>query len=885
MNPNPHTPPRWAEYLLELLIPLHRLEALQGDLYELFHKRLEQDGPRRARLLFVHDVLQMLRPQLWRPEPGRGAQAGPSSLLGHYLAVALRNLRRSRFYAALNAAGLAVGLATGLLIALYVLHELSYDRYHRKADRTYRIVTRGRLEGSPMHFPVMGPSVARDLSHDYPEIREATRLWQINDAFFAAGPHRFREPRFARVDSNFFSVFSIPFVKGDLGRALAQPGTVVVTEAIARKYFPGRDPMGQVLLLGATRRPLRITGVVREMPANSHFHFDLFASLAGEPETKGTSWMNDLHFLVYLVLDEDAGYRHLQAKMPEVVEKYMGPDLQKMMGVSLAEFRRKGNDVGFELQPLTAIHLHSHLQFELEPNSDIRYVYLFSAVALFVLVIACINFTNLATARAAQRAKEVGVRKVLGSLREQLIGQFLLESVLLTAFALLLGVGLTYLALPAFNRLTGKELHLMAHPLLLAGLPLLGLGIGVAAGVYPAFVLSAFRPASVLKGPLQWAGGRLSVRNVLVVFQFGIAITLIVGTLVAYRQLAFLQQTRVGFDKEQTLVIHDTHLLGKNETVLKAQLERMAGVKKASVSGFVPVGASRLSNDVFHPEGNQQQRFMFRLYGVDYDYLPTMGMQLAQGRNFSPQFATDSSGILLNETAARALGWGDQAVGKKLYRPIPVPNRKSVYTVIGVVRDFHHESLHHKIAPLVMTLGGNSGSILVKLVAGDPSRQLASAESLWKHLGTGAPFGYSFLNSRFESVYRAEQKTGKLMSLFARLTVFITCLGLFGLAAYTAERRRREISIRKVLGATTGSILLLLSRDFLRLVLLANLVAWPLAWYASRRWLENFAYRIEISPWFFGVAGAVALVVALVTVGFQALKATRVNPAATLRND
>ncbi|MBD0255700.1 MAG: ABC transporter permease, partial [Cytophagales bacterium] len=410
MKTNPHTPPRWAEYLLELFIPLHRLEALQGDLYELFHKRLTEGGPQRARLLFARDVLQMLRPQLWRSGPDQGPRASGFNLLGHYLTVALRNLRRGRFYAALNATGLAVGLATGLLIGLYVLHELSYDRYHRKSDRTYRIVAKGRMEGSPLHFPVMGPSVARDLRHDYPEIREATRLWPIKDAFFSVGAHAFREPRFARVDSNFFSVFTLPFVQGDAARALAEPNTLVVTEAIARKYFPGRNPVGQVLRLGPARKPLRVTGVIREMPTHSHFHFDLLASLAGEPETKGTSWMSDLHFLVYLVLDEDADYRRLEAKMPEVVEKYMGPDLQRMMGVSLAEFRRKGNDIGFELQPLTDIHLHSNLQLELEPNGDVRYVYLFSAVALFVLVIAGISFTNLATARAAARAREVGVR-------------------------------------------------------------------------------------------------------------------------------------------------------------------------------------------------------------------------------------------------------------------------------------------------------------------------------------------------------------------------------------------------------------------------------------------------------------------------------------------
>ncbi|MBD0256572.1 MAG: ABC transporter permease, partial [Cytophagales bacterium] len=666
-----------------------------------------------------------------------------------------------------------------------------------------------------------------------------------------------------------------------------EPNTVVVTEALARKYFPGRNPIGQALRLGPERTPLRVTGVIREMPGNSHFHFDLLASLTGEPETKGTSWMSDLYFLVYLVLDEDANYRWLAAKMPEVVEKYMGPDLQRMMGVSLAEFRRKGNDIGFALQPLTDIHLHSNLQLELEPNGDVRYVYLFSAVALFVLVIAGINFTNLATARAAARAREVGVRKVLGSLREQLIGQFLFESVLLAAIALLLAVGLVYVALPTFNALSGKDLRLdlLAHPLLLPGLPGVALAVGVAAGIYPAFVLSAFRPAAVLKGTFRAAGSKLGVRNALVVFQFSIAIVLIVGTLVAYRQLAFMQHTRVGFDKAQTLVIHDTHLLGPNERVMQEGLKHLAGVQHASVSGFVPVGDSRLRNDVFHPEGKREQQFMFRLYGVDYDYLATMGMQLAAGRNFSPRFATDSTGVLLNETAARALGWGEKALGKKLYRPIPGPGGESVYTVIGVVKDFHHESLHHRIAPLVMTLGGNSGSILVKGEAGDPARLLASAEGMWKRLGTGAPFGYSFLDGRFDAVYRAEQKTGALMSLFARLTVFIACLGLFGLAAYTAEQRRREIGIRKVLGATTGSILLLLSRDFLRLVLLANVVAWPLAWYASRQWLENFAYRIEISPWFFGAAGGTALVVALLTVGFQALKATRVNPAATLKSD
>jgi putative ABC transport system permease protein len=557
------------------------------------------------------------------------------------------------------------------------------------------------------------------------------------------------------------------------------------------------------------------------------------------------------------------------------------------MGVSLEEMRKKGDEVGLFLQPLTDIHLRSDYAFELEPGGDIRYVYIFAAIAVFVLLIACINFMNLSTAGAAKRAKEVGIRKVLGSVQSQLVRQFLLESILMTLLALLLGIGLMKLSLPFFNRLTGKELDFAwwANPAVLLGLLLFGLLVGIMSGSYPAFFLSSFRPIAVLKGKLTVGRESLGLRSALVVFQFFISIALMVCTVTVYQQLQYMQSKKLGYDTAQVLVIHDSYALGSNEEVLKKQLQAHPQVVNASISGYVPVGDSYNNNNLFQPEDNPDRNVAMRQYGVDHDYVPTLGMEMALGRNFSRDFPTDSSAAIINEAAVQLLGWGKAPLNKRLITVVDEKGTKRAFNVIGVVKDFHFESLHQKIGPLVMFLGNNSGSLLVKTNTRDIAGFLSSLKTKWNGFSPKGPFAYSFLDERRDAVYQAEKTIGQTLSVFAGLTIFIACLGLFGLATFTAQQRIKEIGIRKVLGAGVTNLVLLLSGDFLKLVGIAFVIATPVAWWAMSQWLEDFAYRISIGWWVFAIAGLAALLIALFTVSYQAIKAALSNPVKSLRTE
>ncbi|MBC7923675.1 MAG: ABC transporter permease, partial [Ferruginibacter sp.] len=715
----------------------------------------------------------------------------------------------------------------------------------------------------------------------------ATRLQLGGSPLFTYGEKTFKQ-NFAYVDADFFEVFTLPLVKGNSKTALIQPNTAIITREMAQKYFGSEDPMGKAITIKSGNTTFQITGVMEKVPVNSHFHFDLFASMAGREDARSPSWMVS-EFFTYLVLPEGYDYKKLEAKLPQVVEKYMGPQIKQAMGMNLAEFRRKGNDLGLFLQPLTDIHLRSDFTFDLEAGGDIRYVYLFGAIALFMLLIAGINFVNLSTAGAAERAKEVGIRKVLGSVKFELVRQFLLESVLLTAIALLLAIGLANLALPFFNDLAGKELNLnwMAKPWLLPGLLLFGLLVGVLAGSYPAFFLSSFKPVSVLKGGAAGKPGGsrkgIGLRSGLVVFQFFVSITLTVVTTVVYQQLKYIQNKKVGYDREQVLVIGDTWRLGNNERVLREKLRQDPRVVSATISGFLPAGPSNNNNFFVEAEDNPSQLVKTLRYGVDHHYIPTLGMQLVAGRNFS-ELATDSTGIIINETAARTFGWAKNALDHTLTNA-DNQGKKTAYRVIGVVKDFHFRSLHERIAPLVMVLGGNSGALIVKVKAKDTADLLNATKNQWTQFTAEEPFTYAFLDERFEATYRSEQKAGQVVALFAGLTIFVAGLGLFGLATFTAEQRTKEIGIRKVLGASVTNIVGLLSKDFLKLVVMANLIAWPLAWWAMRRWLQDFAYRIDIEWWTFALAGTIALLIALITVSSQAIKAALASPVKSLRNE
>jgi putative ABC transport system permease protein len=804
----------------------------------------------------------------------------------NYFKIALRNLWRNKGFSAINISGLAIGMATCLIILLFVHNEFSYDRYNDRADQIVRIEFRASIQKEKIKEANVMPPVAQVLLKEYPEVKEATRL-QMGGTQIVQYKDMAFEENIAFADSNFFHVFTLPLLRGDQATALLQPDNIIISRDIALKYFGALNSVGRQLTLKGSNKTYTVSGVFDKIPENSHFHFDLFVSMAGVPDARSLSWMSSGYY-TYLLLPAGYNYKNLEAKLPEMVKKYMGPQIYQAMGITFTDFLKKGNEIGFTLQPLTNIHLRSDMSptTELEPGGDIRYLYIFGAIALFMLIIACINFMNLSTAGATKRAREVGVRKVLGSMKGDLVRQFLLESILLAILALSLALVFVRLALPLFNDLSGKnlDLGLLSNPWLLPALLVFGILIGALAGSYPAFFLSSFKPVSVLKGKLTPVKGGISLRSALVVFQFMISIALIIGTAVVFRQLQYIQHKKLGYDKDHVLVINSTWKLGDNRQAFCRLLQQDPRVLSLSNSNYLPAGRSDGNNYLVFPEGHPDELVKTLRYEVDDQYIPTLGIQMAAGRNFSKEMLTDSNAIILNETAVKAFGWEkhplDHLVGNHFNQ-----ENKLVYRVIGVVKDFHFKSLHEPISPLAMTLGSNAGTTIVKVTAGNISSLIASIRQQWNSFHSGATFDYSFLDERFNKTYLSEQKTGLILGIFAGLTIFVACIGLFGLATFTAEQRIKEIGIRKVLGATVGAIVSLLSKDFLRLVSIAFVIAAPVSWFVMNRWLQDFAYHIDIDAWIFIGVAVLAIVITLLTTSFQAIRAAIANPVKTLRSE
>ncbi len=697
------------------------------------------------------------------------------------------------------------------------------------------------------------------------------------------GEKSFKEDAFTYVDSNFFQVFTLPLIEGNAKTALLEPNNIVITTDIAKKYFGDSDPLGKTLTVKSSNSLFKVAGVIKPVQSNSHLNIYFFASMSGFEGSRSTSWMES-EFYTYFVLPAGYNYKNLEAKLPQLVDKYMGDQMQQAFGMSLQQFRNTGNDVGFSLQRLTDIHLHSNFAFDLKPAGDIRYLYLFGAIAIFMLLIACINFMNLSTAGASKRAKEVGIRKVMGSLKTQLIRQFLVESILISSLSLLVAIVLVYAFLPYFNEISGKELgfHLSQTFWLIPALIGIGLITGILAGSYPAFYLSSFKPVAVLKGRFSNSRQNSFFRNGLVVFQFFISISLIVGTTIVYNQLEYIQTKKLGYDKNQVMVLPEMWLLGDKQEVFKQRLLQDSRVVSVSTSGYVPAGDSYNNNFFVSPGGKSSEMIKTLRYDVDYDYISTLGMELVAGRNFSRSFGTDSSAVILNETAAMTFGWESNGIGKVLTHRDNDGTVKML-NVVGVVKDFHFKSLHEKIAPLVMVLGQGASTMIIKTKTGDVSGLISYMDKEWKSLKAEAPMAYSFLDDRFNNTYMAEQKTAKLLGVFALLTILVACLGLFGLSTFTAEQRVKEIGIRKVLGATESGIVALLTKDFLKLVAISFIISVPFAWWMMSKWLQDFAYRIDISIWVFVMAAGVAILITLITVSFKAIRAAVANPVRSLR--
>lgn len=807
-------------------------------------------------------------------------------MLRTYITTALRYLRKNKTFSLLNILGLALGLVCCMLIALFVFDELSYDRYPEHAADIYRVEIHWMANNGMSTYPNVDIAVGEGMKENFSSVRSYVRLLPTGPGYWGNGDRQFKESKMGFADPNFFSFFSLPLVEGDATTALTEPNSIVISRSLAKKYFGGTAVVGRQVMNGGVA--YKVTGVMEEMPAPSHFHFDGVVSMA-TLHRNGHSWSNAVYY-TYLQLNKGADPRKIEAGMPKLVGKYVVPEIQHDMNVSLAEAQKSIKTFLFVLQPLRDIHFHGVSSGELEHNGDIQYVYIFSALAVFILVLACVNFINLSTAIASRRGKEVGIRKVLGSLKIQLIAQFLTEAVLLSLFALLIAAGLVLLLLPYFNQLAGKHftpgnlLHFRAIGILLA----LGLVTGICAGCYPAISSASFNAIRALKGGLSpLRRGGLTLRGGLVVFQFFISTSLIIGTMIAYRQLQYMQSQKLGYDKGQLVYVEDVNLLGDRDvrTAFKQQVSGDHRVVNASIGLQLP-GNERMGGALLYPKEKQSTGgdavIPASTYVVDYDYIPTLGMKIVGGRNFSRDFPTDSSGVLLNESALRELGWSSvDAIGKTV-----VGSNNDEYKVVGVVADFNYVSLKHKIAPLMMMLARRpGGGLIVRVKTRDMAGFLRDLEREWKALAPGAPFSYYFPDEVFARLYSGERRTAQLFQLFAGLSILIACLGLFGLAAFTAEQRAREIGIRKVLGASVQQVLLLIAKEFLAVVVIAFALAVPIAWWVMHLWLQDFAYRVPVGAGVFLLAGFMMVTIALVTVSSRALGAALANPIKALRSE
>ncbi|MBS1531024.1 MAG: ABC transporter permease [Bacteroidetes bacterium] len=799
----------------------------------------------------------------------------------NYIKSAVRNLKKNIGFTAINVLGLSVGLATCLLIVFYVVDELSYDKYNTKADRIYRVTVDAMLNGHGGKYATTEGPLEAALKDNFPEIEKATRIIDKSGLAVSAskfnirkGSSNIRETRVAYTESSLFDVFTLPMISGDPKKSLDDPHTAVVTESAARKYFGKTDATGQVLTINDTSL-YRVTGVIKDIPLQSHFNYDFLLSFSTLPESHWKGWgYSGVHN--YLLLRPGANIKSLESRIA-ALEIKNSP-------VSSKVWTAGGNYLRTELTPLLDIHLKSNAELELDKGGSMQYVYIFSVIAVIMLLIACVNFMNLSTARSSNRAKEVGVRKVLGSARVNLIAQFLTESTLVTLVSTFIAIGLAVLLMPLFNQVAGKQLgfNLQSLTWLVTSLIAIVLVVGFLAGSYPAFYLSNFQPIQVLKGKLSAGFKNNFLRSSLVVFQFGISIALIICTLVIYNQLNYIHNKSLGFDREQVLVVKNTAVLGKQAESLEKEIKQMPGAANATMSLYQPTGDDRLKTGLFpDKEIDVKKDILSEFWSVDEDYINTMGLQLVAGRNFSKQLTSDSSAVIINEAFVEKFGQKDP-LNKFIYRDSYGVQQ---FHIVGVVKNFNFESLRDKISPLVLVYSPDNGAISVKVKTADLSGLVSKIEDKWKQFSPNQQFSYSFMDQDFDASYRSEHKLGTLFISFSALAILIACLGLFGLAAYAAEQRTKEIGIRKVLGASVSGIVGMLSIDFIRLVVISMLIASPLAWYFMNKWLQDFAYRTEFHWWILAIAGAVAILIAFVTISFQSVKAALANPVKSLRSE
>jgi putative ABC transport system permease protein len=804
----------------------------------------------------------------------------------NYLKVAIRNLWKNKVFSAINIIGLSAGLGVCLLIVLYVVDELSYDKYVPNADRIYRLDADLYFNGTGFNAAISPDPLGPTLMRESPQVEQMVRLNYQGDILVKKDNQNIQDHNSVFADSTFFKVFAIPVIAGNTATALNEPNTIVINETTAKKYFNSTDVVGKTLYID-NNTYCKITAVINDMPSHSHFHFNFIRKRGTQGENANDWLSNNVHS--YILVKPTASRTSVQKSVDGIIKTYLMRSLEDALHTSEKDVQQSGGHFLYHLIPLADIHLHSDKSYELEANGNINYVYIFSVIAVLILLIACVNFMNLSTARSANRAKEVGIRKVAGSTRSNLIFQFLTESVLLSFFSLLIALGFAILLLPLFNQVSGKEMFVSTlfsswmMPVLI-GLVLI---VGCVAGSYPAFYLSSFQPVQVLKGTIAKGFKSSWLRSSLVVFQFCISIILIVGTIVIYNQLNYIHNRKIGFNRDQVLIIHNAWSLDKQIKPFRQELLKISGVENATISGSLPTGSGFNQNGWFRDATlNAKQAIILTEFNIDENYIPTLGMQMDGGRNFSHDFLSDSTAIILNEAAVQLLGFKNP-LNQILYRPWGNNNalKGMPFHVVGVVKDFNYSSMHDKVGPLVIKKDDDWRSIAVRVNSKNIPSVINQIETKWNSMTPGQPFNYTFMDNDFNNIYKAEQETGKLFITFAVFAIFIACLGLFGLVTYAAEQRTKEIGIRKVLGANVGGIVTMISKDFLKLVLIAAVIAFPIAWWTMNKWLQSFAFRTNISWWIFVLAGLLTITIALLTVCFQAIKAAVANPVKSLRTE
>jgi putative ABC transport system permease protein len=806
-------------------------------------------------------------------------------MIRNYIKIALRNISRQKFYAIINITGLTIGLATSLLIVLYIVDEFSYDMFHADINDMYRVDLKARLSDQYMEIAYTSAPIANAFLEEIPEIRGGCRIAFEHDINISYEDDAYTEKKVLLADSNFFDFFSFKLLHGDLKEALSQPNSIVLTEKSAKKLFGFPDitetpPLGKIIRYGTEGRACIITGIAEDPPHNSHFQFNMILSMESWELSKKPDWTNNI-LLNYVKLDNRADWKQVEAKFPGMVRKYIAPIVKAYMGIEFDDFLKNGGMYEYFLEPVKRIHLFSTVDNTIEQRGSINTIYILSAIVLFILIIACINFMNLSTARFSDRAKEVGVRKSLGASRGRLILQFLNESILFTLISMLLAMLILYMVLPLFNSISGKILTiytLLSWEYIFA-LIFIILLVGFLAGSYPSIYLTSFKPTEVLRGKVKAGLKSGGVRSGLVVFQFSISIILIISTLLIYKQLNLLETRDLGFEKENVLLIRNVEALGNNRNTFKEEVKKIPGILNVSISSAAPPHI--IYSSLFEPmDGTGSELGMTYCY-ADHDFLKTMNMQIVSGRYFSKDIPSDSNAVIINESAARKMGW-DEAIGEKLDAKWD-SDAPDLREIIGVVKDFNFQTLRKDISPLIIFPGSDGNLMLVSLSPNDYPDKISRIEQVWKSINSGATFDYSFVDTEFDALYRKDQQLGKIIFIFTALAIIVACLGLLGLATFTAEQRSKEIGIRKSLGASSIGIVGMLSLEYLKLIGLAFLIAIPVSYVIINWWLNNFAFKINIGVLSFIIGGLLAVIIALLSVSFQSVKAANSNPVDSLK--